>query len=70
MATLRVAMEGDVLRLQNRPAGNWIPLRPTYRDAFVAPGLGVVRFLRDASGTVTEVSVSQDRVWDLRFKKR
>lgn len=69
MATLRVAMEGDVLRLQNRP-GTWIPLRPTYRDAFVAPGVGAVRFLRDASGKVTEASVSQDRVWDLRFEKR
>ena len=40
------------------------------RDAFAAPGLGVVRFLRDASGRVTEASVSQERVWDLRFKKR
>jgi hypothetical protein len=62
-------MEGDVLRLQNRP-GTWIPLRPTYRDAFVAPGVGVVRFLRDASGKVTEAGVSQDRVWDLRFTRR
>ena len=68
-ATLRVAVEGDLLRLQNRP-GTWITLRPTYRDAFVAAGLGVVRFLRDASGKVTEASVTQDRVWDLRFKKR
>jgi hypothetical protein len=68
-ATLRVAVEGDLLRLQNRP-GTWITLRPTYRDAFVAPGLGVVRFLRDASGRVTEASVSQDRVWDLRFTRR
>jgi CubicO group peptidase (beta-lactamase class C family) len=68
-ATLRVAMEGELLRLQNRP-GIWIALRPTYRDAFVAPGLGVVRFLRDSSGKVTEASVSQDRVWDLRFTRR
>jgi CubicO group peptidase (beta-lactamase class C family) len=68
-ATLRVAVDGDTLRLQNRP-GTWVSLRPTYRDAFVAPGLGVVRFLRDASGSVTEASVSQDRVWDLRFKRR
>jgi hypothetical protein len=69
MATLRVAVEGEQLRLQNRP-GSWIPLRPTYRDAFAAPGLGVVRFLRDASGRITEASVTQERVWDLRFKKR
>jgi CubicO group peptidase (beta-lactamase class C family) len=68
-ATLRVALEGGLLRVQNRP-GTWIPLRPTYRDAFAAPGMGVVRFLRDGSGNVTEASVSQDRVWDLRFKRR
>lgn len=68
-ATLRVAVDGELLRLQNRP-GTWIPLRPTYRDAFIAPGLGVVRFLRDASGRVTEASVTQDRVWDLRFTRR
>jgi hypothetical protein len=30
----------------------------------------VVRFLRDSSGKVTEASVSQDRVWDLRFTRR
>jgi hypothetical protein len=43
---------------------------PTYRDGFLTPGVGFVRFLRDASGKVTEMSVSQERVWDLRFRKR
>jgi CubicO group peptidase (beta-lactamase class C family) len=67
-ATLRVAVQGERLVLQNRP-GVWAALTPTYRDAFNS-GLGVVRFLRDGSGRITELSVSQDRVWDLRFKKR
>ena len=66
-ATLRVAVQGDRLMLQNRP-GAWMPLTPTYRDAFNA-NLGVVRFLRDGSGKVAEISVTQDRVWDLRFMK-
>ena len=68
-ATLHVVVQGDRLALQNRP-GTWSPMVPTYRDAFLTPGVGVVRFLRDASGKVTEMSVSQERVWDLRFKKR
>ncbi len=68
-ATFRVAVQGDRLMFQNRP-GTWAPLSPTYRDAFITPAVGVVRFLRDASGRITEVSVSQERVWDLRFKKR
>ena len=68
-ATLHVVVQGDRLALQNRP-GAWNPLVPTYRDAFISPGVGIVRFLRDASGKVTEMSVSQERVWDLRFRKR
>jgi hypothetical protein len=69
MATLRVAVRGEVLMVQNRP-GSWAPLQPAYRDAFVLPGAGIVRFVRDGSGTITEASVSQARVWDLRFKRR
>jgi CubicO group peptidase (beta-lactamase class C family) len=67
-ARLRVAMQGERLMLQNRP-GSWLPVTPTYRDAFNSP-IGVVRFVRDRSGQIAEMSVSQDRVWDLRFKKR
>jgi hypothetical protein len=68
-AALRVTVQGDRLMVQRRP-GTWIALTPTYRDAFGGQNLGVVRFLRGASGQITEVSVSTDRVWDLRFKKR
>ena len=67
-AIFRVAVQGDRLALQNRP-GTWVTLTPTYRDAF-SSGVGIVRFLRDGSGAITELSVTQDRVWDLRFKKR
>jgi len=68
-AIVRIAVQGDRLMFQNRP-GAWAPLLPTYRDGFIAAGQGAVRFLRDASGAVTEASVTQDRVWDLRLKKR
>jgi len=45
-------------------------LKPLYADAFEAPQLGTVIFRRDAAGQVTALSVSQDRVWDLRFLRR
>jgi hypothetical protein len=54
--------------LKRRP-DTTIALTPIYIDAFGAGGLGTVFFRRDASGHVTALSVSQDRVWDLRFAK-
>jgi hypothetical protein len=44
-----------------------IRLTLVYKDAFNAPGLGVVIFRRDAAGRVAALSVVQDRVWDLRL---
>jgi len=67
-ATLVAAIEGDTLVLKRRP-DTVLRLNPVYVDAFRAP-LGLVRFRRDAAGKVTGLSVSQDRVWDLRFEKR
>ena len=43
-------------------------LQPIYPDAFSGGGTTFI-FRRDSSGRVTEMSLSQDRVWDLRFKK-
>jgi CubicO group peptidase (beta-lactamase class C family) len=62
-----VAVEGDALVLRRRPASR-IVLRPTTEDAFQAGGLGTIRFYR-TEGQVTELSVSQDRVFDLRFDR-
>jgi hypothetical protein len=45
-----------------------IELTPTYKGSFRS-SLGSVRFLRDATGRVNELSVSESRVWDLRFRK-
>jgi CubicO group peptidase (beta-lactamase class C family) len=66
---LRASVEHGTLVLERRP-DTTIVLKPLYADAFDAPQLGTVIFRRDAAGRVTGLSVSQDRVWDLRFTRR
>lgn len=63
-----VVVEGDSLVLKRRPDTK-ITLRPTVEDTFNAGGgIGAVKFLH--TGTrVTGLSVSQDRVFDLRFTR-
>jgi len=61
-----VALDGDTLVARQRP-DTTIKLTPVYADAFRAPQLGLVVFRRDGTGRVNELSVVQDRVWDLRF---
>ncbi len=63
----KVELDRDRLVLIRRP-GTKIPLTPTYQDGFNS-SVGSVRFLRDPAGRVTELSVGESRVWDLRFKK-
>lgn len=46
-----------------------IQLTPVYADAFDG-GPGRIRFIRDATGRVTALSIRQARVWDMRFVKR
>jgi CubicO group peptidase (beta-lactamase class C family) len=65
--TLTVAVEGQSLVVKRRP-NTTIQLTPIYADAF--SGLGTVLFRRDASGRLTELSVVQDRVWDMRFRRQ
>lgn len=60
-------VEGGGLVLEQRP-DRVIRLNPAYLDAF-SGALGTVMFHRDSSGRVTGMSVSQDRVWDLRFER-
>jgi CubicO group peptidase (beta-lactamase class C family) len=66
-ATFTVALDGERLVLRQRPSSRWT-LTPTFRDAFSAPP-GSIRFLRDASGKATELSLGEPRVWDLRFRR-
>lgn len=65
--TLRVAVEDGKLVIHRRPDTK-IALTATFADGFTGE-LGGVRFLRGAKGVVTEMSVSVDRVWDLRFSR-
>src|SRR5947207_634416 len=62
---LTVSASGESLVIKRRP-DTVLKLTPVYADAFEAPQLGLVIFRRDG-GRVTGLSVSQDRVWDLRF---
>jgi CubicO group peptidase (beta-lactamase class C family) len=66
---LKVEVEGSKLVVRRRPDTK-ISLLPTYKDGFEAPGLGNVRFLRDGSSRVVQLSVGESRVWDLRFQRR
>jgi len=68
-AELRAAVENGTLVLKRRP-DTTIALSPLYNDAFSAGGLGTVFFRRNAAGAVVALSVSQDRVWDLQFRKQ
>jgi CubicO group peptidase (beta-lactamase class C family) len=67
-ATITIAHEGGKLLLRQRPALS-LELRPAYRDVFETPTGDVVRFLRDESGRVTELSLFLGRVRDLRFRR-
>jgi CubicO group peptidase (beta-lactamase class C family) len=67
-ATLTITHDGGKLFLRQRPAVS-LELRPAYRDVFELPTGDVVRFLRDGSGKVTEMSLFLGRVRDLRFRR-
>ena len=60
------AVLNGALVLRQRP-DRVITLTPLYENAF-SSSLGTVRFIREA-GRVTAMTVTQDRVWLLRFAK-
>ena len=66
--TFHLAIEQGRAVLHRRPDA-MIALTPTSRDTFNAPGLGTIRFLRDGNSRVTEMSIKQPRVWDLRLAR-
>jgi CubicO group peptidase (beta-lactamase class C family) len=65
--TLTVEVRDGQLVITARP-DRVLRLTPHSQDRFEAQGLGLVTFHRTV-GAVTEFSVTQDRVWDLRFRK-
>jgi CubicO group peptidase (beta-lactamase class C family) len=66
--TFTVVAENDRLIVKRRPDTRFV-LMPTTTDTFQA-GLGTIRFIRDSSGKITELSIRQARVYDLRFSRR
>lgn len=66
--TVVLAVKGDALVLHRRP-DTAIILRPTTTDKFAAGSLGTITFHRDGAGRVSELGVSIDRVFDLRFAR-
>ncbi len=65
--TLVAAVDGDALVLKRRP-DSVIRLTPVYADAFRG-SIGFVRFHRGNGGQITGLSVTQDRVWEMRFAR-
>jgi hypothetical protein len=65
--TLKVSVDHGGLVIHRRPDTS-IPLTPTYRDGFSST-LGSVRFIRNAEGRVVEMSIGEQRVWDLRLRR-
>jgi len=65
--TFRVTLEDDQLVMLQKPDRK-ILLMPTYQDGF-SSSLGSVRFLRDVTGGITELSIGSQRVWDIRFHR-
>jgi CubicO group peptidase (beta-lactamase class C family) len=65
--TLMAAVEEGALVLKRRPDAV-IKLTAIGPDKFRG-SIGTVTFIRSASGAVESLSVNQDRVWDLRFRR-
>jgi hypothetical protein len=66
-ATLRVRVENGALSVWQRP-DRTRTLEPIYADAFDA-GAWIVRFRRDGRGSVSGLSLSLGRVYDMRFAR-
>ena len=64
---LTAVVEGGGLVLKRRPDAV-IKLTAIGPDSFRG-SIGTVTFRRNASGSIEALSVTQDRVWDLRFAK-
>jgi hypothetical protein len=65
---LMVQVDDDRLVIKRRPDST-VALTPVYADGFSSP-LGSITFRRDSNGRIVALSVSQDRVWDLRFTRQ
>jgi hypothetical protein len=65
--TVTLAIDGGRLGIQRSPEN--IPFTPVYKDAFSAR-LGFIVFERDQAGQVRAFTLTEERVWNLRFARR
>jgi CubicO group peptidase (beta-lactamase class C family) len=65
--TLEVQLREGALVITQRPDSVY-PLTPLYADAFDSE-IGTIIFRRDETGQPVALSVVEDRVWDLRFRR-
>ncbi|MDP2958813.1 MAG: serine hydrolase domain-containing protein [Longimicrobiales bacterium] len=63
----RLVVEGGNLVVRHRKLDD-APLTPTFRDAFLVRG-ALAAFTRDGSGTVDGFTLSDGRVWNVRFRR-
>lgn len=63
----RLQVEGDELKMRGR-RGPWLPLAPAFPDAFTGPG-GLLRYERDAAGTIVGFAVDVGRARGIGFCK-
>jgi CubicO group peptidase (beta-lactamase class C family) len=64
-----VKLMQEYLLMIHRPHGDDLVFRPLYRDGFMSLDGTPLRFLRDASGQVTALSITTSGVHDLRFSR-
>jgi hypothetical protein len=67
-ASVTFTVEGDKAFVVQRPTTR-IPLRPLYKDHFLAGGGQVVWFTRDASGKIGNMHVGAGRMRDMPFAR-
>jgi CubicO group peptidase (beta-lactamase class C family) len=67
-ADVTLSVRGDSLIV--RRGGREAAMRPTGVDAFTVPGMGVVRFSRNAEGRVTAFSVGAGRATGIVYEKQ
>ena len=60
-------VEGGSLVVRHRKLDD-APLTPTFRDAFLVRG-ALAAFTRDGSGAVEGFTLSDGRVWNVRFRR-
>ncbi|HET6701952.1 MAG TPA: serine hydrolase domain-containing protein [Gemmatimonadaceae bacterium] len=68
-ASFTIVQQAGKLLLRQRPTVSF-ELQPRYRDVFEVPTGDIIRFVRDDSGKVIEMSVFLGRVRDLRFQRQ